>query len=101
MTYWLACFVLTVAIELPIALALAPRAFRRHIALDALLANLLTHPAAWFLVGEGLLDWGVTEGAIAFIEGLVYAAVTRLSWSRATGIALAANAVSAASSFVV
>jgi hypothetical protein len=96
---WLGFFLLTIAIEIPIAVALAPRTARRSIALDALLANLATHPAAWFAMAHLQLDWNAIELLVAAVECGVYALVTALRWPRAALIALVANGVTAALSF--
>lgn len=101
MIAWLAYFALTVAVEVPIAVALAPRSMRRRMALDAFLVNLASHPAAWLLLARGLLDWWSTETLVALAECFAYRAVTGVAWPRAAGIALAANGVTAALSFIV
>ncbi|MBI5850269.1 MAG: hypothetical protein HZB39_04410 [Planctomycetes bacterium] len=101
MSEWLRLFVLTVTVEVPLAIALAPQAFKRRIALDALLANLMTHPAAWFVIGHGMLGWWPTECAVTIAEAFVFRAVTGLTWPRATVLAVAANGVTAALSFAV
>ena len=98
---WLTAFALTVAIELPIIAALAPRDRRRRALGDAFAANLLTHPAAWFLVRSLAAPWSVTELGVAVVEALVYRAVTRMSWARAAIASGCANGVTAALSFVV
>ena len=97
---WLEAFALTCAIELPVVALIASRGLRRRAAGDSLAANLLTHPAAWYLVRSAGLPWFAAEIGVAAIELLVYRRVTRLSWLRAAAASLAANGVTAALSFV-
>jgi len=98
---WPAAFALTAAIELPLVVAVAPRALRRRAALDSLAANLLTHPLAWYLLAAELLPWTAIEVGVTAVELAVYRFVTRLPWPRAVLAALLANGVTAALSFVV
>ena len=98
---WLYAFLLTCAIELPIVVMCAGAGKRRRAAMDSLAANLVTHPAAWYLVRSMLLPWLAVELAVAAAELLIYRGVTKLSWGRATAAAVLANGVTAAMSFVV
>lgn len=98
---WPVAFALTAAIELPLAVLCAPVGARRRIAVDSLLANLTTHPLAWFLHGHGLVGWWAVELGVAVTEAVVYRAVTRVSWPRAVVASGLANGVTAALSFVV
>lgn len=98
---WLDAFLITCAVELPIVAAIAPRGARRRAAIDAFGANLLTHPAAWYLVRALAAPWVAVELGVTAVELLVYRAVTRMSWRRAALAACCANAVTAAMSFVV
>lgn len=98
---WLEAFLITCAIELPIVAAIAPRAARRRAVVDAFGANLLTHPAAWYLVRALAAPWLAVEVSVTAVELLVYRAVTRISWRRAGLAACCANGVTAALSFVV
>jgi len=97
---WLFAFLLTVAIELPIVVAWAPRDRRRRIAVDAFAANLLTHSAAWYLVRSLAAPWLLVEIGVAAVEALVYRRVGGLEWSRAAAASCCANGVTAALSFV-
>lgn len=98
---WPTAFVLTAAIELPLAVLCAPAGARRRIAVDSLFANLTTHPLAWFLYGHGLVWWWAVELGVAVTEAVVYRGVTRLSWPRAVGASGLANGITAALSFFV
>ena len=58
---WATAFALTVAIELPIVMLVAARGRRRRAAGDALAANLLTHPCAWWAVLSAGAPWLLVE----------------------------------------
>ena len=98
---WLEAFALTCAIELPVVVLIAGRGLRRRAAVDSLAANLLTHPAAWYLVRSTGVPWLAAEVVVAAVELLVYRRVTRLTWLRAAAASVAANGVTAALSFVL
>jgi hypothetical protein len=112
MTYWIAdllrAFALTVVVELavaaPLLRALDPRGPRRSAGI--VLANLATHPAAWFIFPGAALGvlariarselWAVT------IELLVYRLIfSELSWRRALATSVSANALSALAGVLV
>jgi hypothetical protein len=97
---WPWLLALTCAVELPIVVALAPASARRRIVGDGLAANLLTWPLAFWLVTGGHAGWLAVELGVAAVETLVYAQVTRLALPRALGVAVAANGVTAAMSFL-
>ena len=91
----LAC-ALTLGVEVPLAVLLAPAGRRGRIAGDAALLNLFTHPLAWLAVhGQGapLL---LVELAVTLVEGLGYWRVTRLAARRAALIAIVCNATTTA-----
>ncbi len=86
---------LTLAIELPLAALLAPRARRGEVLFTLLFANLVTHPIASSSVGAAWGSWLAVELAVCASEALALRVVANLPWPRAIGIALAANATSA------
>ena len=102
---WLAAFLFTCAIELPIYAALLGPHFRRKWAPVALglFVNLLTHPALWYVMprwspyGQWLV---CAEGGVVAVEALLIAGVLarRLGVARAlawgAGSSLIANAAS-------
>ena len=113
--HYLACLVGTLLLELPVVACIAGR----RAVVDALLANLLTHPVAvgLYVVGTPLsfefwygvythLGSGVTracefcaiELVVVLVECLVFRWVAGLSWRRALTSALLANALSALAS---
>ena len=98
---WAAAFVLTVAVEVPLVLWLVGRGRRRRAGRDAVVANLLTHPAAWWVVRSAILPWWIAELVVACVEAVVYRSVTRLSIGRAVSVSLLSNGITAALSFVV
>jgi hypothetical protein len=99
---WFAAFLLTLAVEAPVAAYLLRRAepaLPRRILL-VIFANLLTHPAVWFVFTQLFLV-GTPEYTLAaeswaiLVEALFYAVTIRgLAPSRAIGVALAANLAS-------
>ena len=106
---WFAAFVLTLAVEVPIAAYLLRRAEpdRVRLVLLAAFASLATHPVVWyvwtqpFLVGtpEYLV---VAEAWAVGIEALFYwAAFRRAGPARALGVSLVANAASFVAGIVV
>lgn len=99
MTFWLTCLLVTLAVEVPLVAACAPRGRRRDAALDGALANLFTHPLAWLAVTHAWAPWLVVECSVALAELGIYRRITRLSWPRAAVAALGGNAITAALSF--
>ncbi len=91
LTHWPAACALTVALELPLASALAPVGQRRRVALDGLLLNLFTHPLAWgAVVGLGWPLLPVEVGVTA-AEAVGYRAVSGLGWGRASLVSVLCN----------
>ena len=106
---WFAAFVLTLAVEVPIAVFLLRRAEPNlaRAAAIVVFANLVSHPMVWFvwtqvfLIGTAEYVIAVETWAIA-IEALFYAVVVRgLGPGRAVLIAVVANAASFAIGRVV
>ena len=99
---WFTAFVLTVAIELPIVAWLLRRAepdLRRRLAL-AVFANLVTHPAVWYVFSQlfiiGTPEYTIAaEGWAVGAEALFYlVAIRGLGVSRAIVVAVVANGAS-------
>lgn len=99
---WFAAFVLTVAVEVPIAVLLLRDAEPHRIRAGglALVANLATHPIVWFVITQLFL-----VGTVAYVvaaelwavaaEAVIYRlAIVDLSPLRAVLVALVANAAS-------
>lgn len=89
---WLQAFALTLAIEVPIVMVLAPR--RRRTLGVAVCAQMFTHPLAWLAFQQGVLGWWSVEAAVVIAEGAIYS----LGFGRpaaAFGVSLVANAISA------
>ena len=99
---WFAAFVLTLAVELPIAVIALRPAEPQVLRLVALVvyANLATHVAVWYVFSQ-LLEVG-SAGYVLLVEGwafgaeaLFYAVAIRgLSARRAVAVAFVANAAS-------
>lgn len=99
---WFAAFLLTLAIELPLAGVLLRPAepdLRRLVVL-VVFANLATHLVVWYVISQFLLVGTapyvvVAEAWAVAAEAVFYAAAFRgLPVSRALGIAVLANAAS-------
>lgn len=99
---WLAAFVLTVVVEVPVVAVLL-RAFEpdlRRLALLVLFANLATHPIVWYVLSQPFLIGTpeylvVAESWAVAAEALFYAVTVRgASPRRAIVAALGANAAS-------
>lgn len=93
---YLGALLLTIAVELPIVVALAPRPMRRRALVDGGAFNLFTHPLAWLAVLHLGLGWWPVEAAVTLTELALYRGLTRLSWRRAALVACVANGVTAA-----
>jgi hypothetical protein len=99
---WFTALLLTLAVEMPIAAYLLRRAepelWRRLMLV--VFANLLTHPAVWFVFTQlfliGTFEYVLAAEAWAVaVEALFYAVTIRgLAPSRAIAVALAANLTS-------
>lgn len=91
MLSWPAACAATVALELPLAAALAPPGRGRRVGGDALLLNLFTHPLAWGAVLG--LGWPLlpVEVAVTAAEAVGYRAVSGLPWSRAALTSVVCN----------
>lgn len=92
---WPTAFALTVAIELPIVLLVTARGRRKRATGDALAANLLTHPCAWWAVLSAGASWWLVETLVVVAETVVYRTCTRMAWPRAATASLLANGVTA------
>lgn len=91
---WLLAFALTLAIEVPIVVAFAPRRRRLGTAGIAACVQMVTHPLAWLAYQHDWIDWWSLECAVVIVEGLLYAWSGRRA-AVAIGISLLANATSA------
>ena len=100
MTTWPAAFALTIAVEVPLVVAIAPAALRRRAALDAAVLNAFTQPLAWLAVGTFPSCWTEVELAVLLFETCAYARITGLSWPRALAAGGLANLCTAALSFL-
>lgn len=99
---WFAAFVLTLAIEVPIAVVLLRRAEPdlRRLGVLIIFANLASHPVVWYVITQLVLVGtpGYTVAAEAWaiaVEAVFYwAAIRGLPARRALLVAVAANATS-------
>jgi hypothetical protein len=106
---WFAAFVLTLAIEIPIGAWFLRRAepgLRRRVGL-VVFANLVTHPAIWYVFSQlfliGTIEYALAAETWAVAAEAVFYAVTirGLNPRRAIVVALVANGASFAVGRVV
>ena len=88
----------TVGVELAL-LALLRRPKPR--VLDVALANLLTHPAAFWAVGYAGCGFVSTEFAVVSVEAVVYATLSRLDWREALALSGILNVTTALLGIVI
>ena len=99
---WFTAFVITLAVEIPIAVFLLRRAEPSLVRLGLLVvfANLATHPIVWYVISQPFMVGTpgytiVAEAWATAAEAVFYwAAIRGLSPRRAIVVALAANAAS-------
>ena len=95
---WLASYVLTLTIEIPLAAALMGRDHPWKPALAAGLGTTMTHPLLWFLWPHVVSDYWLYivsgEVGVVLLETVVYRALVRIDWGRAFGVAALVNAAS-------
>jgi hypothetical protein len=105
---WFLAFVLTQALEIPIAVALSRQAevgFSRRVVL-AFFASLATHPVVWFVVPLLGLSGGsavaLSEAWACAIETVFYVTVfPKLSAARCIAISALANGVSFSAGLII
>jgi hypothetical protein len=98
---YLGLLALTLAVEAPLALALAGSTRRGEVTRACLALNLVTHPVATGLAWLAGADWLALELGVLAVEALGYRAVTRLTWPRAALVSVAANVSSAATGLLL
>jgi hypothetical protein len=89
---------LTIAIELPVAMVFLPSKLRMRAIPVVICMNMVTHPLAWQAVSFGV-SWWLVEGAVAIAEALIFAGLFPSIRVRAAVTALGANIVTAAIGF--
>lgn len=83
----------TLALELPIAAALAPPGARRRVVAAAAWTNLLSHPFATLAVTRAGWPLLPVEVGVVAVEWLAYRVAVPLSWRRALAVSALCNAV--------
>lgn len=86
----------TLAVEGSLAALCAPRTRARSVLAVALLANLVSHPTGTAVLALGGPGFWPVELGVLLLEALALHALAGLSWRRAGGLALLANAATAA-----
>lgn len=87
---------LTLAVEVPLALALVGEGARRRAAWDAPLLNLLTHPLACAAYVRLAAPLAAVEVVVTLVEAAGYRWVTGLTARRALLVSAVCNAVTTA-----
>lgn len=106
---WFTAFAITVAVELPIVALLAGRwaSNRPRLILLIVFANLVTHPAVWFIVPQlvlvGTPEFTIASEAWAVAAEAVFywAVLPGMPLTRASLISLVANVASFVTGLVV
>ena len=98
---WFAAFLLTVCVEMPVAVLLLKELRWRRVAAVAFVASAITHPTLWLVWFAVLIDYVpyttyVIGGEImvALVETVVLRTGLELTWSRALGVAITMNLAS-------
>lgn len=86
----------TLAVEGTIAAASAARGSRTHAALALVFLNLVSHPIATLLVGDGILGWPAAELSVLLFETLALRSLLEVPLRRTFVVVFLANAASAA-----
>lgn len=96
---WLEAFVVTLAVEVPLALVCLRARPRGRVVAAAVLANAASHPLLWFVVlrvlpGPFLANVLAGECVVVALEAIVYLAVLRLRPGHALAVSATLNAAS-------
>ena len=92
----LAFLLLTIAIELPVALLCLRGEPIWRLVLVVVSMNLISHPIAWQLLFRYNFNWFAVEVSVAVFEGLVLAALIPKMRERAFFTGFAMNVITAA-----
>ena len=90
----------TLAVELPVVAVAVPGHRRGFLLAVGLLLNLFTHPLACAAYWTGSVPFTLLEILVIVVEAVGFRLVGRLTWIRATGLAIAANTLTAAMSWL-
>jgi len=67
--------ILTIIVELPVALLFLRKEDWRRVALVVVGVNMMSHPIVWQLIFYHQVNWFVAEFGVALFEGLVFAVI--------------------------
>lgn len=90
---YVVALVLTLAIEVPIAVGLTPAGSRRRMWIDAALLNLFTHPLLTVGLRWNVWDFWSGEALVWLAEAVGYALVSGLRPGRAVLISTVCNGI--------
>ena len=93
--------ILTIAVELPVALVLLRKEDWRRVALVVIGTNMVSHPIVWQMIFALHANWFVAEACVATFEGIVLALAfkDRRVLAFATGVMM--NLVTAAIGYAI
>ena len=86
---------LTIAIEIPVAMVFLPAKLRLRAIPVLVCANMITHPLAWQAVSLGV-SWWIVEGGVTIVEVSIFVMFFSSVRVRAMLATLCANLVTAA-----
>lgn len=93
--------ILTILIELPVALVLLRGADWRRVVLLVMSVNLISHPIAWQLIINFGFSWLAVETGVAVFEGGVLALMLAKNRDRGFLTGIVMNVVTAAIGFML
>ncbi len=93
--------ILTVAVELPVALVLLRQEDWRRVTLVVVGVNMVSHPIVWQMIFVLHANWFLSEACVAAFEGIVLGLMfrDRRALAFATGVVM--NVVTAAIGYLV
>ncbi|MFA5945326.1 MAG: hypothetical protein WC802_00235 [Patescibacteria group bacterium] len=92
--------ILTIIVELPVALLFLRKEDWRRVAFVVLGVNMISHPIVWQLIFYHQVNWFMAEFGVAVFEGLVFAVIFRDRRVLAALAAVSMNVFSAAIGYI-
>jgi hypothetical protein len=97
----IAYLILTIVIELPVALVLLRKEDWRRVVLAVVGVNMISHPLVWQAIFSWHANWYMAEAIVAIFEGLALAIVFRSRWKLAFVCGVFMNVVTAAIGYLI
>ncbi|OGL95698.1 hypothetical protein A2348_03655 [Candidatus Uhrbacteria bacterium RIFOXYB12_FULL_58_10] len=92
--------ILTIAIELPIALILLRKDDWRRVALVVFGSNMVSHPIVWQMIFFQHINWFLAETGVIAFESLVYGLIFKGRRNLAIFTGISVNIVTAAIGYI-